>query len=704
MERRIPMRINENKLRKIFIFLIALSVWLYWDLSQAYDNRSNNYKSFVLNSEMKTVATPPTTVSIVRSNDPAIGNPCGVTDEGITYTTIYQMVQRAVNLAGGLSSIIKTGDTVLIKPNIVQQDSSGSGGVTDIRVVKALVYLVDAIDHKHIKIIVGDGSPRPYTTFEKASGTTAAAWTQLFDVPGYQQLKTDALADSIDFRLSNLNGNSDTKPWSELDSVNIPGDGNALPQGGHYYIHQDVTHATVYITVPVLKIHNQPGYTGALKNQIGLAASTRYGFNKTTGVKQESYYHKLLHLSQAPYQWQDKEIVDLCILAKIKFAVVDAITCLQTEKTPEYNSASDHISTHIKNRVKMNTIIAGVDPVAVDNVCCRLIGLNPDDIEHITLAERNNLGTNDSSKITIVGANLYQNITRFKKGLLPSSQFGQSNRNWILNGPYPIGNGVSPIDTQYIPNEATVSPTPGTNGWSQSVYFINDRINLANYYQEQGVNTDKVVCYAFAYFNAPRNQQAELWVGSDEDLEIYINGSVVYNYKGTRSFTPDPNNANLTSMWIDTPIVSIKKGENTILVKSLQTIGRYDFSMNICEVESDMNYRGNRVMGLKFVATGTGTGVNDKYASAISSFELKNNYPNPFNPTTTITFQLAKAGSVSLRVYDITGRVLATLVDGEKAAGSYSVPWTASNISSGVYFYKLTAGNFSQVKKMVLMK
>ena len=701
------MHFFKSRFFKISSFLILLSGWLWWDLSQAHDNRSVIYKSFVLNSEMKEAASPPATVSLVRSNDPAIENPCGVTDESISYQTISQIVRRAIYLVdgSGLRSIIKSGDTVLIKPNIVQQDSSGSGGVTDIRVVKALVYLIDSIDHGHIKIIVGDGSPRPFTTFEKASGGTGTPWVQLFDVPGYQLLKTEVVSAGIDFHLSNLNGNSDTNPWPELDSVNVPGGGNAQPQGGHYYIHKDVTqHATVYITVPVLKIHNQPGYTGALKNQIGLAASTRYGFNKTTGVVQESRFHRLRHLDLAPYVWQDKEIVDLCILAKIKFAVVDAITCLQTEKTPEYNSTSDHISTHIKNRVKMNTIVAGFDPVAVDNVCCRLIGLNPDDIEHITLAERNGLGTNDTNKITIVGADLYQNITRFKKGLLPSSQFGQSNRNWILNGPYPIGNGLSPIDTQYIPNEATSSPAPGVNGWSQGVYFINDRINLADYYQAQGISTVNVVSYAFAYFTAPYDQEAKLWVGSDEALRVYINGSIAYNYNNTRAFTPDPNDADTTSMWSDIVTVNVKKGLNTLLVKSLQKVGRYDFSLNICEVEPDINYRGNRIAGLKFTTSSNGTSVRSESTHLVSTFELQNCYPNPFNPTTMITFQLSKSSDINLTIYDIAGREVATLFNGEKPAGIYSLPWNASNSSSGVYFYKITAGNFSQVKKMVLIK
>jgi uncharacterized protein (DUF362 family) len=680
---------------------------MWWDLSQAHSGIDSVYTSFFLSSETKASSSPLATVSIVRSNDSTLTDRCGVTDEGITYATISQMVRRAVYLVDetGLRSIIKSGDTVLIKPNIVQQDSSGSGGVTDIRVVKALVYLIDSIDHGHIKIIVGDGSPRPYTTFEKATGTTAAPWNALFDVPGYQILKTQALADSIDFRLSNLNGNDDKKPWDELDSVNIAGGGNAQPQGGHYYVHKDVTQrATVYITVPVLKIHNQPGYTGALKNQIGLAASTRYGFNKTTGVTQESRYHKLRHLDLVPYVWQDKEIVDLCIIAKIKFAVVDAITCLQTEKSPEYNSTSDHISTHIKNRIKMNTIIAGFDPVAVDNVCCRLIGLNPDDIEHITLAERNGLGTNDTSKITIVGADLYQNITRFKKGLLPSSQFGQSNRNWLLKGPYPIGSAVSPIDTEYISNEAASSPSPGVNGWSQGIYFINDRINLADYYQAQGVSTSNVVCYAFTYFNAPADQQAELWVGSDESMKMYLNGAVVYNYKGTRSFTPDPNNASPSSMWIDTPIVNIKKGLNTLLVKTLQTTGRYDFSLNICEVQSDMNYRGNRIMGLKFVTTGSSSSVNDKNASIISAFELKNCYPNPFNPTTNISYTIGKRSFVSIKVFDITGREIASLVNEQKNAGTFTASWDAAHLASGIYFCRMQAKEFSAVTKMVLMK
>jgi len=83
---------------------------------------------------------------------------------------------------------------------------------------------------------------------------------------------------------------------------------------------------------------------------------------------------------------------------------------------------------------------------------------------------------------------------------------------------------------------------------------------------------------------------------------------------------------------------------------------------------------------------------------------LAQNYPNPFNANTNISFDLAEAGNVSLNVYDITGRLVTTLVDGQMDAGEHVVVWDASSVSSGVYFYKLTAGDYSATKSMNLLK
>jgi hypothetical protein len=86
------------------------------------------------------------------------------------------------------------------------------------------------------------------------------------------------------------------------------------------------------------------------------------------------------------------------------------------------------------------------------------------------------------------------------------------------------------------------------------------------------------------------------------------------------------------------------------------------------------------------------------------SYKLSQNYPNPFNPTTKISYSLRKSGLVTLRVYDILGKEVATLVNEVKNAGNYSVDFSASNFTSGVYFYKLETSGFSDIKKMMLIK
>jgi len=85
-------------------------------------------------------------------------------------------------------------------------------------------------------------------------------------------------------------------------------------------------------------------------------------------------------------------------------------------------------------------------------------------------------------------------------------------------------------------------------------------------------------------------------------------------------------------------------------------------------------------------------------------FSLAQNYPNPFNPSTTISYQLPQNGLVTLKVYDVLGNEVATLVNEEKPAGNYEAKFDASNLSSGTYIYKISAGNFIQTKKMILMK
>jgi hypothetical protein len=86
------------------------------------------------------------------------------------------------------------------------------------------------------------------------------------------------------------------------------------------------------------------------------------------------------------------------------------------------------------------------------------------------------------------------------------------------------------------------------------------------------------------------------------------------------------------------------------------------------------------------------------------NFALQQNYPNPFNPNTTIEYALPHTGYVALKVHNVLGEEVAILVSGDHAAGTFRTTWDASGMPSGVYFYRLTTGEYVQTKKMVLMR
>jgi photosystem II stability/assembly factor-like uncharacterized protein len=98
------------------------------------------------------------------------------------------------------------------------------------------------------------------------------------------------------------------------------------------------------------------------------------------------------------------------------------------------------------------------------------------------------------------------------------------------------------------------------------------------------------------------------------------------------------------------------------------------------------------------------TNIQSKKINSNNSFILSNNYPNPFNPSTNINFEICKNEFVTLKVYDVLGKEIKTLVSKKMKTGSYNYMFNAVRIPGGVYFYKLTAGNFSDVKKMIYLR
>ncbi|HSL88234.1 MAG TPA: T9SS type A sorting domain-containing protein, partial [Ignavibacteriaceae bacterium] len=98
------------------------------------------------------------------------------------------------------------------------------------------------------------------------------------------------------------------------------------------------------------------------------------------------------------------------------------------------------------------------------------------------------------------------------------------------------------------------------------------------------------------------------------------------------------------------------------------------------------------------------TSVEDNTNNLPDEFYLSQNYPNPFNPSTSFKYRITEFGFVSLKVYDVLGNEIATLVNDYKPAGEYQIYFTADNLTSGTYFYRLISGSFSQTRNMIILR
>jgi hypothetical protein len=101
---------------------------------------------------------------------------------------------------------------------------------------------------------------------------------------------------------------------------------------------------------------------------------------------------------------------------------------------------------------------------------------------------------------------------------------------------------------------------------------------------------------------------------------------------------------------------------------------------------------------------GPATGIEETFSVRPDEFTLSQNFPNPFNPSTTISFSVPSRSFVSLKVFDCLGKEVGTIVSEELSAGNYSRQWNASSLPSGVYYYRLQSGSFTDTKKLVLLR
>jgi hypothetical protein len=93
-----------------------------------------------------------------------------------------------------------------------------------------------------------------------------------------------------------------------------------------------------------------------------------------------------------------------------------------------------------------------------------------------------------------------------------------------------------------------------------------------------------------------------------------------------------------------------------------------------------------------------------KNGSGILKYDLAQNFPNPFNPSTIIAYSISASSNVTIKIYNVLGELVTTLVNEYQSVGSYNINFNASGLSNGIYFYKLQAGNYTATKKMLLLK
>lgn len=176
---------------------------------------------------------------------------------------------------------------------------------------------------------------------------------------------------------------------------------------------------------------------------------------------------------------------------------------------------------------------------------------------------------------------------------------------------------------------------------------------------------------------------------------IYCSAGTIKDYRTVYEKVFECNAANAVHVWEDTAISPVLAYYYYIQTKD-------DGTQN--DIKPGTPLYSSMFLTMTSVPISLITGVENDKGTIPGHFALHQNYPNPFNPKTVISFRLAVSSRVHLKVYDMLGRDVATIVDEVKPAGLYSVTFDASKLPSGVYFYRLKAGLFAETKKLVLLR
>ncbi len=223
--------------------------------------------------------------------------------------------------------------------------------------------------------------------------------------------------------------------------------------------------------------------------------------------------------------------------------------------------------------------------------------------------------------------------------------------------------------------------------YSLGQYFFEFNPKIAN-----GGNLN----YTIVNSELPKSMQPRNASVKDNQLRLFVNsvsadkGNLpVFNSKSPGLLIARMKLETSADKFADTPL-DLKMSESKFKTKVFAFDGKKNIELT--------NSENNTIEGV------TGNSSKESTANIPTEFALAQNYPNPFNPSTTINYELPASNFVTLKIYDLTGKEVMTLVNENQNAGRYTATFNGSNLASGMYFYKITAGEFTFVRKMVLIK
>ncbi|MEW6753589.1 MAG: DUF362 domain-containing protein [Candidatus Latescibacterota bacterium] len=499
-------------------------------------------------------------VSVVPSDDASLPRPTP-RDQELTADQVLGMVRRAVDLVGGMASVVPdTARLVAIKPNIVEDRPSGSGVVTDARVVRAVALLVhEAAPRARLRIAEGSGGWACAAYRDCTWVPEWVEWADGFQTAGHRQVVEELRGRGLDIDCLDPN-------FDQSRAVQVPGGGLARDE---YDVAATILDADAWINCPVAKTHGAK-ITCCMKNPIGVLPGRLYGWGKDGGTREHA------GIPHSP-PIIDEFLVDLWLVSQVDLNVVDLIAGTEGgafEGRPR----------------RANTVVAGRNPVATDLVVARLMGFNPDDLEFADLAWQRGLGPGRLDRVEVRGAAPGALAARYRKAGADYSNewgeqasFGMGPRRWTLRGPLPR-------DHAFVGGElARLAPEPGGDGWSPLVWFGHDRIDLDTYFDDP----TRCALYAATRFTMPRADSVRFWLGSDEDLQVWIDGREIYRYEGHRRHR----------LGTDRVPGHLSAGTHLVLVRAAQTAGGCEFPFNVCEPIDDPLYAGNTCPGLRHLGT-----------------------------------------------------------------------------------------------------